>query len=209
MVFWETEMTKAQLRRELKRKRAALSPEERRQCSLRICALVEASPVFRQARTVFLFASFGTEVDTFPLLGRALLSGKRVALPRTLLSEKRLVFHRIFTLGELVPGAYGIPEPPPENPVVPCEEADLVLVPGLAFDREGFRLGYGGGFYDRILRKIRAPRVGLAFSFQLIERVPREEHDLPVDGVVTEKGWFWVRPPVPPAGPVSPVPPGQ
>ncbi len=178
---------KRRLRAEIRARRAALAPEERKRLSRIICRKLTASELFRRARTIFFFASFGTEVETFPALGEALLRGQRVALPRTLLRERRLVFHRVFTLGELVPGPYGIPEPPRQNPVVSPEEADLILVPGLAFDRRGYRLGYGGGFYDRFLAGLSAPRVALAFSFQILPAVPHEAHDLRVDVIVTER----------------------
>ncbi len=178
---------KRQLRTEIKRRRAALSPEERKILSLAICRKLLESELFRGARTIFFFASFGTEVETFPALGEALLRGRRVALPRTLLGERRLVFHQVFTLGELVPGPYGILEPPRKNPVIPPEEADLILVPGLAFDRQGYRLGYGGGFYDRFLAGLSAPRVALAFSFQILPEIPHEPHDLRVDLIFTEE----------------------
>ncbi len=178
---------KRRLRAEIRARRAALAPEERKRLSRIICRKLTTSELFRRARTIFFFASFGTEVETFPALGEALLHGQRVALPRTLLRERRLIFHRVFTLGELVPGPYGIPEPPRQNPVVPPEEADLILVPGLAFDRRGYRLGYGGGFYDRFLAGLSAPRVALAFSFQILPAVPHEAHDLRVDVIVTER----------------------
>ncbi|MBX6422776.1 5-formyltetrahydrofolate cyclo-ligase [Thermosulfurimonas sp. F29] len=178
---------KKQLRKEMLQKRSELSPEERENLSLSICHRFLKTELFERSRTILFFASFGTEVNLFPALGAALLQGKRVGLPRTVISRRTLFFHQIFTLGELVPGPYGILEPPPENPLISPDEVDLVLVPGLAFDRSGYRLGYGGGFYDRFLREIRAIKVAPAFSFQVVKNLPHEKHDLPVDFIITER----------------------
>lgn len=172
--------------------RASLAPEVRREFSRRICLHLVSLKEFQEAGTILFFVPFDAEVDLLPALGRALLEGKRVGLPRTLISRKALVFHQLFTLGELVPGPYGIPEPPATNPRLFPERSELILVPGLAFDRRGYRLGYGGGFYDRVLGRVRALKVAPAFSLQIVEEIPREEHDLPVDVLVTEEGVFRV-----------------
>ena len=132
---------KRRLRQKILAERAKLSMKERKNLSRKIVEKLMALEVFSRAETVFLFVSFGDEVETQELIGQSLLLGKKVALPRTLLSERKLVFHQLYTLGELVPGPYGILEPPRKNPVIPPEEADLVVVPGVAFDSKGHRLG--------------------------------------------------------------------
>lgn len=184
---------KNRLRKKILAERARLTIEERKNLSRKIMENLLATEIFSRAETVFLFVSFGSEVETLELIGQSLLLGKKVALPRTLLSEKKLVFHRLYTLGELVPGAYGILEAPTRNPVIPPEEADLVVVPGVAFDRKGHRLGYGGGFYDRILTRVRAPKVALAFDLQVLPEVPAEKHDQRVNYIITEKEVIFCR----------------
>jgi len=184
---------KNRLRKKILAERARLTIEAKKNLSRKIMENLLATEIFSRAETVFLFVSFGSEVETLELIGQSLLLGKKVALPRTLLSEKKLVFHRLYTLGELVPGAYGILEAPTRNPVIPPEEADLVVVPGVAFDRKGHRLGYGGGFYDRILTRVRAPKVALAFDLQVLPKVPAEKHDQRVDYIITEKEVIFCR----------------
>ncbi|QJA06580.1 5-formyltetrahydrofolate cyclo-ligase [Thermosulfurimonas marina] len=207
---------KARLRAEMRARRAGLSPDLRRHLSRKITERLLELELFRQARVIFFFASFGDEVETWEALGRALLEGKVVALPRTHLRERTLSFHRLYTLGELVPGPFGILEPPAENPEIPPEAAQLVLVPGLAFDPQGRRLGYGGGFYDRLLSRTQGFRLALAFECQIVERVPTEAHDLRVEAILTEKGLRKTRPffrkPIPQGGPGPfslPEPPGR
>ncbi len=185
---------KKRLRKEILALRKRLPLETRHILSKNIIEIFIKTTWFLKARTIFLYVSFGTEIDTRDLIGRALLGGKRVALPRTNLRQRILTFHRLYTLGELVPGPYGILEPPERNPVVHPEEADLVVVPGVAFDPQGGRLGYGGGFYDRLLSQTKAPRVALAFALQIVPRVPREPHDLRVDYLITEKGILSCKP---------------
>ncbi|HEY8899777.1 MAG TPA: 5-formyltetrahydrofolate cyclo-ligase [Chthoniobacterales bacterium] len=135
---------------------------------------------------VFGFAPLKSEVNW--------LSAARegaFALPR--IEDGRLRFHRITSLAELVPGAFGAREPIADAATLAKPgEADVVLVPGLAFDRDGGRLGRGGGFYDRFLADpaVRARRVAVAFADQIVERVPTEAHDVHVDAIVTEDGWL-------------------
>ncbi len=183
---------KKELRRRILELRAKLSPEKRRLFSQ------EARRNFlkafmNEAQDFFLFASFGTEVDTYPLIGTLILSGKRVYLPKTYPSKRLLRFKRTYTLGELVPGAFGIKEPPEENPEGFPGARDIVVVPAVAVDRDGFRLGYGGGYYDRFLKGTEARKVALVFSLQVVSLVPREAHDVRVDYIVTEEGVKRVR----------------
>lgn len=143
-----------------------------------------------------LYCSFGSEVETHKLCWELLKRGKRVAIPLVSPGELELrhvwlrpgmVFHR---------NRWGIPEPvvtPAEcltTEALGLQEYDLVLVPLVAYDRDFYRLGYGGGYYDRFLRHVRARRVGLAFSVQAVEQLPREPHDIPLDAVATEEGIF-------------------
>ena len=139
--------------------------------------------------TVSGFKSFADEIDVLPLMARLAAEGWRTALPVVVGRNKPLVF-RAWAPGEpTVAGTWSIPVPPESAPEV---QPDVLLVPMLAFDRAGFRLGYGGGFYDRTLSALRATRavtaVGVAFAGQEMAEVPREAHDEPLDWILTEHG---------------------
>jgi 5-formyltetrahydrofolate cyclo-ligase len=136
------------------------------------------------------FASFGSEVDTAPLIRWCLDQGKRVALPRVMGKRHMEAFWVTDPVADVECGAYGICEPRYGLPSVEPQTIDVVFVPGSAFDRSGSRMGYGGGFYDSYLPKLRpgTPRIAVAFDLQVVDDVPREGHDLRIDAVVTERG---------------------
>lgn len=177
---------KRALRTELIALRARLSQDDRHEKSLAISARLEDVPAFRAARTVALYAPLGTEVDSADVARRLSARGARVVYPRSLVSERRLVFSRCEP-EDLVRGPLGAREPPEGLPAVDPGEIDCVVMPGVAFSLEGLRLGRGGGYYDVTLRSLpRAARVGVAFDLQVVPAVPREPHDAPLDAVVTE-----------------------
>jgi 5-formyltetrahydrofolate cyclo-ligase len=147
--------------------------------------------IWRRSRIVMVFLDFGSEVATAFVVERALAEGRTVAVPKTEVAERGLVVSVLADYpGDLAPGTWGIPEPRPGclRPLPP-DQVDLVLVPGVAFDPEGNRLGYGGGFYDRFLPLLRpgTPTVAPAFELQVVERVETGVYDIPVDLVVTEE----------------------
>ena len=145
-------------------------------------------PAFNSSKCVLLYASKGGEVHTDGIMQSALSFGKKVCLPLTFKEKKSLEIYEAKSLEELSLGAFGVREPShqPECRVSP-DEVDLVVVPGVSFDRRGHRIGYGMGYYDSLLPKIKGKKIGLAYSFQLVELVPNEPHDVAVDIVVTEK----------------------
>jgi 5-formyltetrahydrofolate cyclo-ligase len=179
---------KANLRTTILAMRNELSPEEIRERSAEITRCVTALPIFAAAATVCSFMSFGSEVHTAEIIQAALDQGKQVALPRTLMSERRLVLHQIDGLDRLQPGPYGILEPAPDAPVVDPAEVELFIVPGAVFDPAGNRIGYGAGFYDMLLVGSDGWRVAVAFAFQVVPHVPVDERDMPMDLIVTEQG---------------------
>lgn len=144
----------------------------------------------RGARRVALYAPVRGEVDTAALHARLRAAGVVTAYPVVSPGRPGLTFHAVDDPGRLRPGAYGIPAPDPESaPEVPLETLDLIVVPGLAFDRAGRRLGYGGGYYDRTVGAVPAARlVGLAFAFQVVDRLPAGAHDLVVGALATDAG---------------------
>ena len=152
---------------------------------------IAALPTFVGARTVLLTAPFRSEWDAAPLIDIALAAGKRVVLPRVDEPARMLQLCRILDARrDVVAGYRDLPEPAAHCESVPTDLIDWVLVPGVAFDRSGARLGYGGGYYDRLLPLLpeRAMRVAGAFSAQVVDEVPSAPHDIRMDTVVTESG---------------------
>ncbi len=131
------------------------------------------------------FASFRSEVETEPMILRALRAGKRVVLPKV--TGKELALYEIGDFGaDMERGAWGIPEPKTFAPAK-LDEIDLIIMPGAAFDEQGNRLGYGAGFYDKLLSAFKRTAVALAFEAQIVSNVPVAPHDIPVGKIVTEK----------------------
>jgi 5-formyltetrahydrofolate cyclo-ligase len=165
--------------------RDTLPPGERTAKSRAIEDRLFALSEFVSAQVILFFASFRSEVDTGPMIRRALLSGKRVVLPKVTGAE--LVLYEIVDPdADVSPGAWGIPEPHGTRPVM-LDEIDLVIVPGAAYDEQGNRVGYGAGFYDKLLRAFRKMTVALAFEAQIVPNIPAELHDIPIKKIVTEK----------------------
>ena len=175
------------LRERMRAVRSDLAPAVREAASRAIASRVAALPAWTGARTVALYPSAGSEVDAWELGRLALASGKRVAWPRLTGSARTMEF-ACCAPEELVPGPARVLEAPPSAAAVPLEELDLVVLPGLAFDPAGRRLGRGRGHYDATLVRLRrgAVRIGLCFEAQVVDRVPTEPHDVPLDAVVTE-----------------------
>ncbi len=177
------------LRRRVLTARDALPIDARIAATPTIVAGIVSLPSFITSPVVLLTLAFRSEWDTAPLIRAALSAGKRVAAPRVNPSTRMLDLYVVCDLDRDVrPGHLGIPEPLPTCPTVAPAAVEWVLVPGVAFDIEGRRLGYGGGYYDRLLPLLprAAPRVVGAFDIQIVERVPAAPHDLGVDTIVTE-----------------------
>lgn len=169
--------------------RDALTAEIRTSASGAIVARILARPDFLAAKGVLVTLPFRNEWDTSALVRAALAAGKTVAVPRVDQKARMLDLLAINDLArDVVPGFRDIPEPSAECSRVPHDAIDFVVVPGVAFDRDGRRLGYGGGFYDRLLPLLspRAARVAGAYDLQLVLRVPTGPNDIAIDAVVTE-----------------------
>ncbi|HMK42732.1 MAG TPA: 5-formyltetrahydrofolate cyclo-ligase [Dissulfurispiraceae bacterium] len=179
---------KAELRAHMRGLRDSISPEKRHEKSSAIARLLVLLPAYREAASILLYASFGAEAETWQLIQDSFAMGKRVALPRVDKAQKKLLVYQIQDVADLVPGSFGIREPSPavNVPLMP-EEIDLVLVPGIAFDVTGLRIGFGGGFYDRLLAEFAAPSAGLCYEEQIVAHIPREAHDHNVQYLVTDK----------------------
>ena len=181
---------KEKLRREMRARLRGMSPALHAEASLVICQVAANLPAFLKSRCVALFAPLPSEPDIHPLIEEAWAQGKRVVLPLMIKhgSIPELDWHEVTSWDDVVIlGPFGLREPDPLRcPRVPQAELDCVFVPGMAFDEEGFRLGRGGGFYDRFLSTATMPSIGLFFQRQKVERVPREAHDQRLRSVITE-----------------------
>lgn len=180
---------KQRLRRTIRQLESRLSPRYLEASGRAITAQLLAMPEYRAAGTVFCFAGFGREVDTRPILEDALESGKVLCVPLCA-GPGEMELRRITALGQLSPGAFGIPEPPADSAPVEADEVDFAVLPCVTCDRAGRRLGRGGGYYDRFLSRYRGGAVLLCRERLLREEIPVEPHDGPVPWVLTERGLY-------------------
>lgn len=180
---------KKALRASVIARRDALDAETRRRDSQAITAKLLALPEYRAAGVVCAYASFGGEFDSAAFCSDVVASGKRLLLPRINRAARMLELREVKNLGgDLVAGVWGIREPAGRCPVVPSSAVEFLLVPGVAFTATGERLGYGGGFYDRLLSGLNAktPRVVAAFALQVVDSIPTGPNDQRVHLIVTE-----------------------
>ncbi len=175
-------MNKQELRTFIREKKRAMTPAEIETESAALGVLFRNSPLYRQAKTVYGYLPYNQEVRTVPILEQALRDGKRVAVPKVYGDTMRFIY--LADLSQVEAGYAGIPEPIADGPVADDPTA-LVLMPGLAFDPQGHRIGYGGGFYDRFLaQEPNHPTLALCYGFQVLPVLKTEAFDIPVDCVL-------------------------
>ena len=175
-------MDKKALRKSIREKKRAMTPEEIEARSARLGELFLSSDAYRGAKTIYGYLPYNQEVRTVPMLEQALKDGKKVAVPKCYGDEMRFIC--LEDLTQVAPGYAGIPEPIADGPIADDPTA-LVLMPGMAFDPEGHRIGYGGGFYDKFLAaEPDHPTLALCYEFQMLPHLDTEEFDIPVDTVL-------------------------
>ena len=175
-------MDKKELRRAIREKKRAMTPQEIEAKSARLCELFAASEAYQQAKTIYGYLPYNQEVRTVAMLEQALREGKRVAVPKCYGDEMKFIY--MTDLSQVEKGYAGIPEPIADGPEGDDKTA-LVLMPGMAFDPQGHRIGYGGGFYDKFLAKEPDhPTLALCYDFQMLPYLETEEYDIPVDTVI-------------------------
>ena len=175
-------MDKQELRRQIREKKRAMSEEQIVSASLRLGDMLFSTKQYQNAKTLYGYLPYNQEVRTVPILQRALADGKRVAVPKVYGDEMRFIYIEDFA--QLEKSDMGIPEPIADEPVADDTTA-LVLMPGLAFDEAGHRIGYGGGFYDKFLASEPShPTIALCYAFQMMPQLETEEFDVPVDLVL-------------------------
>jgi 5-formyltetrahydrofolate cyclo-ligase len=187
----ETHLSKAAQRKEIRARLKAMSAEQRATASAHACALLEKQSVWERAKLLFFYAPLPSELDLWPLLRDSLAAGKTVALPRFDAATQRYVACQITDAArDLQDGQFGIREPAGDCIAVPPNRLDLVLVPGVAFDVHGRRLGRGKGFYDQLLASVRGTTCGVAFDEQIVDAVPVEPHDVHLNCILTPTRWL-------------------
>lgn len=175
--------TKAALRKEMLARRDSISEAERKEKSKAIAEKLSALEEFKSAKTVAFYLSKASEVETLDMIAEALRRGKEVLVPVT---NDEMEYVKFTSFDDLAPAKFGVPEPKTKIPAT--REPDAVIVPGVAFDLDLHRLGYGKGYYDRKLKTLpNAIRIGVCFDFQIVEKIPRHEHDERLHKVVSEK----------------------
>jgi 5-formyltetrahydrofolate cyclo-ligase len=172
----------------MRKVRAQIPTDVAARAALDATDFVLGLPEVAAAKMVGLYASIRDELDSGPLARALVARGIALAYPRVIPGRRRLAFHRVDDPGALVLSDLGIPEPGPDAPAVAIEHIDVFVVPGLAFDRSGQRLGWGAGHYDTTLSDSHATRVGFAFECQLVAAVPSGDLDQPMSYIVTEAG---------------------
>ena len=175
-------MEKTELRKWIRSQKKAMTPEQIEDASRILAEKFYATSYYCDAATIYGYLPYNQEVHTVPILRQALLDGKKVAVPKVYGDTMRFIY--LTDLDAVSPSDMGIPEPVADEPIA-CDKTALVLMPGLAFDTAGNRMGYGGGFYDKFLaEEPEHPTVALCYSFQMVDDIPTNDYDIPVDCVL-------------------------
>lgn len=175
-------MDKKALRAQIREQKRAMTEDQIVAASTRLMEKFVATEAYKKAETIYGYLPYNQEVRTVPILEQALRDGKCVAVPKIYGDEMKFIY--MTDLSAVEKNGYGIPEPVADDPVADDPKA-LVLMPGLAFDKHGHRIGYGGGFYDKFLSKETGhPTVALCYDFQMLPELKTEEFDIPVDCVL-------------------------
>jgi 5-formyltetrahydrofolate cyclo-ligase len=180
---------KSQARKEVKEELNLLPMEQHEMWSNQIAAKLYETSWWKDAAVIALTISRDREVSTMPLIERAWAAGKTVVVPKCNPTDHTMKFFRITSFSQLETVYFGLQEPI-INETVYCsaEEIDLMVVPGIVFSKKGYRIGYGGGYYDRYLASFGGTAISLAFAFQLRKEVPADDHDIPVQAIITNEG---------------------
>jgi len=192
--MYEIRKHKTEIREYYLAKRRALEEDVRAQRNEKICKNMLASATFRYADVLLMYYPKPDEIDIRPVAEAALAAGKKIAFPRCNPADHTMVFHFVSSLDELCPGSYNIMEPSAALPAFTTDMAEncnvACIVPAVVFDKKGFRIGYGGGYYDRYLAGFRGTKIGFAYRDFIVNSVPHGRFDLTVDVMITERGLY-------------------
>lgn len=184
---------KKQIRREKLKIRREMNIEEKSNYDKIIKDKFFESSFYKESENIFIYISYDSEINTKDIITRAIKEGKKIYVPRTEFSTKLMNAVIIENFDNLVESRYGILEPKKDEPFIDPNDLDLIVVPGVAFDKNGGRVGYGAGYYDRYFKRInnenksKIVKLALAYDFQLMDKVPTDEEDVLIDAVMTEK----------------------
>jgi 5-formyltetrahydrofolate cyclo-ligase len=184
-----TKEYKRNIRKEVLMKRSKMKAEEKELKDNIILEKLFETNLYKNARNIFTYISFGDEINTIKLIERALKDNKNISVPKTYRETRTMNAIFIPCLKELKENHMGILEPIDDSIVIKKEDIDLIIVPGAVFDKDFNRIGYGGGYYDRYLEDIayKNNKVVLAYDFQIVDKIEKEEHDVKVDIIITDK----------------------
>ena len=185
-------MDKDKLRKDFKARRKAYVSGHKEALDQLIEESFFSSQLYKESSHIMAFVSFSTEVDTHNIIRRVLADGKKLYVPITKREPRELLVSRLDDFSDLVPGPYKILTPRKDKiQLVDKSVLDLILVPGLVFDKLGYRIGYGGGYYDRFLAgDLRARTLGLCYDIQLVDSLAKDDFDLPVDYILTDRSFI-------------------
>ncbi len=178
---------KGELRTDIKLWRSSLDSTKKSELDAQLRHRLIATYQYRECKVLLIYASTAIEVDTYDIIRHALRHGRRVALPRCVTGTREMTFHYITDLDQLEPGTFGVLEPPEALPMWQPEHGGLAVVPALSLDSFGYRLGYGGGYYDRFLSKFTGDTIGITYSENYCYRLNHGRYDVPLGAVLTEK----------------------
>ena len=177
---------KARIREEMSRKRRYLTKKEKTELDNKILNTLVNLPEWKKAKKILIYIAHRYEIQTSGIL-RIFLKKKQIIVPKTHLRFHSLSLHKIKSPDDLFIGRYGLLEPNPGTQMIEPEEVDLAVIPGMVFDLKGHRIGYGKGYYDKLNKHLKCKKISLAYNFQIIDNIPAEKHDQPIDILITEK----------------------
>lgn len=178
---------KKEIRKSIIEKRNKIKNKDKTSMDKKIIESFKKEDSYKKARGIFIYIGFGSEINTKVIIEDALKKGKEVYVPKV--KGKEMLLIKIDSLENLVTSSYGILEPIGDNNNFDVDKLDLLVMPGVAFDNSGNRIGYGGGYYDRFLEKNKtnAEKIALAYEFQILNSINNEKHDVKVDKIITEE----------------------
>ena len=189
--MYEIRKHKTEIREYYLEKRHALTDEFRRENNEKICRNMISSATFRYADIILMYYPKDDEIDLRPIAEAALSAGKKIAFPRCNPEDHSMIFHYVNSFDELMPGSYNIMEPSEDATAFSLSETEtsnvICIVPAVVFDKKGYRIGYGGGYYDRYLSGFRGTKVGMAYREFIVNSVPHGRFDLTVDVMMSER----------------------
>lgn len=187
-------MNKKELREEVLNKRDKIVASDREEKDDIIISSLMNNKDYKNSKKIFIYIGFGTEINTLKYIDGFIKDGKEIYVPKVYLKRREIEAIRLTSLDMLERSKYGILEPINDE-IVDKEELDLIVVPGVAFDREGGRIGYGGGYYDKYFSRNNktVTNIALAYDCQMVNKVPVEEHDVKVDCIITEKEVIYTK----------------